>query len=91
VKPLVETIPITVHCRSSHKGDETPTSLTLEDRTLLVRRVVAEWLEESDGLRCHHFRLVTTCGATLVIARDLRSDLWRLVSSDSGFEPRHSL
>jgi hypothetical protein len=61
---------VTVQSYAGHNGQERPTSLTLEERTFQVVKIVARWYDI--GSSC--FEVVTESGTTSLLRPDLNAD-----------------
>lgn len=66
--------PVTVECYAGYKGDERPTSFTLEGRTLKVEEVLDRWYD----LDYHCFKVLARDGKGYLLRHDLNSDSWEL-------------
>jgi hypothetical protein len=69
---------ISVECYAGHRGEQTPRTLILGDRRIVVSEVVDAWLA--------HFKLRGTDGDTYLVRHDERSSSWELTM----FRAEHS-
>jgi len=71
--------PITVQCYAGYKGDERPTSFSLEGRTLRVEEIVDRWHD----IDYNSFKVVAEDGLSYLLRHDLNSDGWELLQRRS--------
>lgn len=65
---------IGVECYAGHRGEQTPRTLVLKDRRIVVAEVVDAWLAPDH----RYFKLRGEDGDTYLIRHDERADTWEL-------------
>lgn len=65
---------VTVQNYAGHKGDERPTSFTLEGRTFQVVEIVDRWYDIDSNC----FKVRIEDGAIYLLRHDLNTDSWDL-------------
>jgi len=68
---------VTVHCYAGYKGDERPTSFTVEGATLQVEEVVDRWYD----IDYNCFRVRADDGNSYLLRHDLNLDAWEMIAS----------
>ena len=63
-----------VDCYAGHRGEQTPRSLILGDRSVAVAEVLDAWLAPD----YRYFKLRAADGDTYLVRHDERSDVWEL-------------
>jgi hypothetical protein len=65
---------VTVECYAGHRGEQTPRTLILGDRRIVVAEVLDAWLAPDH----RYFKLKGDDGDTYLVRHDERSDTWEL-------------
>jgi hypothetical protein len=65
---------IAVDCYAGHRGEQTPRTLTLGDRRIVVEEVLDAWLAPDH----RYFKLRGTDGDTYLVRHDERVNTWEL-------------
>jgi len=65
---------IGVECYAGHRGEQTPRTLILGDRRIVVTEVLDSWLAPDH----RYFKLKGADGDTYLVRHDERSDRWEL-------------
>jgi hypothetical protein len=63
-----------VECYAGHRGEQTPRTLILRDRRVVVAEVLDAWLAPD----YRYFKLRGADGDTYLVRHDARSDNWEL-------------
>jgi hypothetical protein len=72
--PEPRLLSVGVECYAGHRGEQTPRTLILGDRRIVVAEVVDAWL----ALDYRYFKLRGTDGNTYLVRHDERSSTWEL-------------
>jgi hypothetical protein len=72
--PGERSISVTVECYAGHRGEQTPRTLILGDRRIVVAEVLDAWLAPDH----RYFKLTGDDGDTYLVRHDERSDTWEL-------------
>jgi hypothetical protein len=72
--PEARLLSVGVECYAGHRGEQTPRTLILGDRRIVVAEVVDAWLAPD----YRYFKLRDTDGNTYRVRRDEPSDTWEL-------------
>ncbi|HJV34489.1 PH domain-containing protein [Geomonas sp.] len=70
--------PVTVQCYAGYKGDERPTSFTLQGRQIEVREIVDRWFDPD--YNC--FKVVGDDGHRYLLRHDLNDHSWHLLEKE---------
>jgi hypothetical protein len=65
---------VTVECYAGHRGEQTPRTLTIGNRRIVVAEVLDAWLAPDH----RYFKLKGDDGDTYLVRHDERSDTWEL-------------
>jgi hypothetical protein len=65
---------VEVECYAGHRGAQTPRTLILADRRIVIEEVVDAWLAPDH----RYFKLRGVDGHTYLVRHDARSDIWEL-------------
>jgi hypothetical protein len=69
-----------VDCYAGHRGEQTPRTLELDDRRIVVREVLDQWLAPDH----RYFKLLGDDGHTYVVRQDVESQTWELTVFQRG-------
>jgi hypothetical protein len=72
--PEPRLLSIGVECYAGHRGEQTPRTLILRDRRIVVAEVVDAWLAPD----YRYFKLRGADGNTYLVRHDERSSTWEL-------------
>ncbi len=72
--PEPRLLSVGVECYAGHRGEQTPRTLILGDRRIVVAEVVDAWLAPD----YRYFKLRGTDGNTYLVRHDERSSTWEL-------------
>lgn len=75
--------PISVRCHAGYRGDERPTSFTLDGVHHEVTEIVDRWYDPD----CRYFKVRTVEGKRSLLRHDLNRDRWELVEETPVAEP----
>jgi hypothetical protein len=72
--PEQRLLSVGVECYAGHRGEQTPRTLVLGDRRIVVAEVVDAWLAPD----YRYFKLKAADGSTYLVRHDEQSNSWEL-------------
>jgi hypothetical protein len=76
----VTTFSILVDCYAGHRGEQTPSALTLAGRRVELADVLDQWLAPDH----RYFKMKSADGDTYIVRHDVASGEWELTMFKSG-------
>jgi hypothetical protein len=73
-------IPVRVDCYAGYRGEETPTSIHINDKRVEVTEVVDRWLAPEH----RYFKVCDTEGDLYILRHDVAGERWELTMFEAG-------
>lgn len=71
---------MTVECYAGHRGEETPRTVILGERTIPVEAILDQWLAPDH----RYFKFTDAAGDTYIVRHDVVTGRWELTMYERG-------
>ena len=78
---------VQVECYAGYRGEESPRSFSLGERSIQVIEILDRWLDPA----CRYFKVQGDDGSIYILRHDAISNRWEMTLFDSGTRPETRL